>query len=108
MSVIWQQQTHGVPRRQQQADHFLARVFIIVVLSITTLAAAYLALIASNVHTTRQVWAMKQQMMQIQRDNQALRVEIAQRSSIPVLQERSVSLGYQAAESVDYIYLGGH
>jgi len=106
MSVIWQQRTHGIPRRKQQANQTLARVFVIVVLSATALAAAYLALVASNVHTARQIWAMEQQMMQVQRNNQALQVEIARQSSIPILQERSVSLGYRAAESVDYIYVG--
>ena len=107
MSVIWQQRTHGTPRRREQANRTAARLFLTVVLVITALATAYLALEASNVHISRRLWDMENAMVQMQRDNQALRVEIARLSSIPVLQERSVGLGYQPATSVDYLYVGG-
>ncbi|MBN2003232.1 MAG: hypothetical protein JXA21_07725 [Anaerolineae bacterium] len=106
MSVVWQQRTHGIQRRKQQVGYMLTRVFFVVLVVVTTLAAAYLTLVASNVRIARQIWAMEQQVVAIQRENQALQVEITHFSSIPVLQKRSVSLGYQPAKSVDYISVG--
>ncbi len=107
MSVIWQQRTHGVLRRKQQSTHLLTRLFVLAALVATVLGAAYLALVASNVHTAGQVWAMEQTLSETQRQNHALRVAIARASSIPILQERSVKLGYQPANSVDFLYVGG-
>jgi len=106
MSVVWQKKTHGVLRRQEKAQRFVAKLLLGVVITTTLLAAVYLALVASNVHTARKVWAMEHQIVQAQRDNEALKTEIARLSSIPVLQERSVALGYQPADSIDYMYLG--
>jgi len=42
-------------------------------------------------------------MAEIQRESSRLETEIARLSSIPVLQVRSVALGYQAAESIEYV-----
>ena len=106
MSVIWQQRTHGVLRRKQQSNRIFTRIFIVAAIILTVLAAVYLALVATNVRTSRQIWAMEQAMLETQRHNHALRIEIAQFSSIPVLQERTTKLGYQPAASIDYIYLG--
>ena len=106
MSVIWQQQTHGVLKRQQTGNRFIARLLLGVVLIVTILAAAYLALVASNVSTARDVWAMENEMINIQRENQAIRTEIARLSSIPVMQVRSVALNYQPASSIEYIAVG--
>lgn len=105
MSVIWQQRTHGVLRRKQQSGRMFTHVFIIAAVILTVLAAAYLALVASNVHTSRQVWALEKELLETQRQNHALRIEITRFSSIPMLQERSVKLGYQPATSVDYIHI---
>jgi len=107
MSVIWQQRTHGVLRRTQQTNRIFTRVFIVVMVILTILAAAYLAQVASNVRTSRQVWALEQELLEMQRQNHALRIEITQYSSIPVMQARSVKLGYQPAISVDYLDVGG-
>jgi len=106
MSVLWQQKTHGVMRRQGQANRMVAWVLFAAVLILTLLAAAYLGLVASNVHNARRVWAMEQELLSVQRENQALGVEVARLSAIPMLQERSVALGYQPAKAVDYIYMG--
>lgn len=106
MSVIWQQQTHGVLKRQQAGNRFIAKLLLGVVLIVTILAAAYLALVASNVSIARQVWAMENEMINIQRENHAIRTEIARLSSIPVMQVRSVGLNYQPAASVEYVYIG--
>ena len=103
MSVLWQRRTHGVQRRQAQLDRTLARIFLAVVLVVTVLAAAYLSLAASNVRLSRHVWAMEQALGEAERTNQALAVGIARWSSIPVLQERSVALGYAPAQNVEYL-----
>lgn len=103
MSVLWQQRTHGVPRRQGQLNRALALLFVAAVLLISVLGATYLSLVASNVRLSREIWHMEQALVQLERDNQAYMVEIARLSSIPVLQERSVALGYVPAETVDYI-----
>jgi hypothetical protein len=42
-------------------------------------------------------------MAEIQRESSRLETEIARLSSIPVLQARSVDLGYRAAESIEYV-----
>jgi cell division protein FtsB len=106
MSVIWQQQTHGVLKRQQTANRFIAKLLLGVVLIVTVLAATYLALVASNVSIARQVWAMENELSGIQRENHAIRTEAARLSSIPMMQVRSVDLNYQPAASVEYVYLG--
>lgn len=107
MSVTWQQKTHGVMRRRQNADRTLALVFLSVVVVVAFLAAAYLWVAASNVRLARDVWSMEQAVVASQRESELLRTEVARLSSIPILQERSVQLGYQPAEGVDYIYVGG-
>ena len=106
MSVIWQQKTHGVLRRQQKANRIFARLLLSVVLVVTMLGAAYLTLVASNVRIARRVWAMEKELIDIQRANNALETEIGRLSSIPVLQERSTALGYQPAGTIDYLYVG--
>ena len=106
MSVLWQQKTHGVLKRKEKMQRLLARLLLGVVVITTVLAGIYLTLVASNVHTARRLWAMEHEIANAMRDNQALMTEIARLSSIPVLQERSVALGYRPAESVDYLYLG--
>ena len=106
MSVIWQQKTHGVLRRQRKTNRAIARLLLGVVVIVTILSAAYLTLVASNARLARQVWAMEKEMISIQRDNQAFKTKVGQLSSIPILQERSVALGYQPASSVEYMYVG--
>ena len=88
-------------------QRLLARLLLGAVLIMTVLAGIYLTVVASNVHTARRLWAMENQIANVMRDNQALMTEIARLSSIPVLQERSVALGYRPAESIDYLYIGG-
>lgn len=107
MSVVWQRKTHGVLRRQEKAQRLIAQLLLGVVITTTVLAGIYLTVVASNVHTARRLWAMENEISNVQRTNQALITEIARLSSIPVLQERSVALGYRPAESIDYMYLGG-
>ncbi|HNT75717.1 MAG TPA: hypothetical protein PKH77_11940 [Anaerolineae bacterium] len=106
MSVIWQQRTHGIQRRKQQSAMLLARLFVVAIIIATTMAAAYLALVAANVHAASRVWTMEQTLSEMYRQNHALWIEIARASSIPVLQERSVQLGYQPAHSVDFLQIG--
>jgi cell division protein FtsL len=106
MSVLWQQKTHGVLKRKEKMQRLLARLLLGVVVITAILAGIYLTLVASNVHTAHRLWAMEHEIANAMRDNQALMTEIARLSSIPVLQERSVALGYQPAESIDYLYLG--
>lgn len=106
MSVLWQQKTHGVLKRKEKMQRLLARLLLGVVVITTMLAGVYLMMVASNVHTARRLWAMENEIANVIRDNQALMTEIARLSSISVLQERSVALGYQPAKSIDYLYLG--
>lgn len=106
MSVLWQQKTHGVLKRKEKMQRLLARLLLGVVVITTILAGIYLTVVASNVHTARRLWALEHEITNVTRDNQALITEIARLSSIPVLQERSVALGYRPAESIDFIYLG--
>jgi len=106
MSVLWQQKTHGVLKRKEKMQHLLARLLLGVVVTTTVLVGIYLTVVASNVHGARRLWAMEHEIADVTRDNQALITEIARLSSIPVLQERSVALGYQPAESIDFLYMG--
>ncbi len=106
MSVLWQQKTHGVLKRQEKMQRLLARLLLGVVITTTVLAGIYLTVVASNVHIARRLWAMENEMATVMRDNQGVMTEIARLSSIPVLQERSVTLGYQPAKSIDYLYVG--
>jgi cell division protein FtsB len=108
MSVIWQQTTHGVPRRRGKANRLLARLFIYVAIVLTILAGGYLALIATNVRLSREVWQMYEELAEIRRESEFIRTDIAKASSIPVLQKRSVELGYRPTDAgaVEYINVG--
>jgi hypothetical protein len=108
MSVIWQQTTHGVPRRRGKANRLLARLFIYAAIIVGVLAGGYLALIAANVQLSREVWQMYEELADVRRESEFIRTDIAKASSIPVLQKRSVELGYRPvdADSVDYINVG--
>jgi hypothetical protein len=107
MSVIWHKQTHGTPVRKVKSDRTLVLLFLLVIVVVTALSAAYLGLVADNVRLSRQVWGMEQTLMAMERECQKLNVDIAQFCSIPVMQQRSVELGFQPAPSVEYIYLKG-
>ena len=106
MSVIWQQTTHGVPRRRGKANRVLARLFIYVAIVLTVLSGCYLALVAANVRLSREVWELYEELANVRRHSEFIRTDIAQASSIPVLQQRSVELGYHPADSVVYINVG--
>ncbi len=106
MSVIWQQTTHGVPRRRGQANRVLAKLFISVAIVLTVLAGGYLTLIMSNVRLSRAVWQTYQDLADVRRESEFIRTDIARLSSIPVLQERSVELGYSPANEVEYMNVG--
>ena len=106
MSVIWQQTTHGVPRKRGKANRVLARLFIYVAIVLTVLAGCYLALIAANVRLSREVWYTYEELSEVRRKSEFIRTDIAKASSIPVLQKRSVELGYDPANEVEYINVG--
>ena len=107
MSVMWQRQTHGVPRRRQKVNRMVAGLFLAVTLTASLLLGAYLALVASTVHRSHEIWRLHDEMAEIRRQNNQIKSDIARLSSIPVLQERSVALGYQPADSVEYVIVGG-
>jgi hypothetical protein len=50
-----------------------------------------------------QVWKLEKDLVVQQRENQVLMVEIARLSSIPVLQERAIALGFVEANTVEYL-----
>ena len=107
MSVVWQQSTHGVPRRQERVDRVTAVGFAIGITIVSVLAFAYLALAASSARLSAEIWRTHMQLGEIQRETSRLETEIARLSSIPVLQVRSVELGYAPAAKIEYIEVEG-
>ncbi len=105
MSVLWQQRTHGVPRRKWRWERTVAIAVVALAMAVTLLTLAYLALVASNVRLSRQVWEVSEAVVMKERENEALRIEIARVGSIQRLQERSIALGFVPAEQVDFIEL---
>ncbi|MBN1920404.1 MAG: hypothetical protein JW892_04115 [Anaerolineae bacterium] len=105
MSVTWQKRTHGVQRHKETFDRALARVFLGGVIVVTLLGSLYLAFVATNTRLSGQVWQMEEGIAEWRRQNEALTVEIARLSSIPVLQQRSIALGYAPAANVHYLVL---
>jgi hypothetical protein len=69
----------------------------------TALAIGYLTLIASNVGLAREIWKMHLELAGLRRQNSEIMVEIAENGSIPILQDRSVRLGYQPAKAIDFM-----
>lgn len=106
MSVLWQQSTHGVQRRREGLSQVTTRAVVVAALIATVLTGAYLALGALNVRLSREVWSLHKELAERQRVISGLEVEIARLSSIPVLQVRSVELGYAPAETIEYIEIG--
>jgi len=78
---------------------------LVVVVIATLLASLYLAVVAHNTRLSGQVWQMERELVEWQRKNEWLTVETARLSSIPVLQQRSIALGYVPAENVQYLVL---
>ena len=107
MTVLWQERTHGVQRRQEYTNRMVAYLFLGVVIVTSVLAAAYLSLAAANVRLADEVWQMEEDLMEQQRVNQALMVEIAQYSSIPALQQRAIAAGYAPASQVHFLEVEG-
>lgn len=105
MSVIWQQRTHGVQRHGEAFNHALARLFLGVVIVVTLLGTLYLTVVAANVRFSGRVWELEEELGAQQRQNQALMVEVARLSSIPVLQQRSIALGFAPAANVHFLIL---
>lgn len=105
MSVIWQQKTHGVQKRQAHKERTLALVLFVALLTFTLLTGAYLKLVADNVRLAGEVWRMQESLAQMQRVNQALEVSITTYTRLEHLQERARLLGYRPAEQVDYMTL---
>jgi cell division protein FtsB len=103
MSVAWQQSTHGVLRRQEKVNRRLMTTFAVITVMVAGLGLLYLGLVASSAHLSSDIWHLHSEMAEIQRESSRLETEIARLSSIPVLQVRSVALGYQAAESIEYV-----
>jgi cell division protein FtsL len=106
MSVVWQQSTHGVPRREERVSRVTARVFLLAVVIATALIGAYLALSAANVRLSSQVWTLHNEMADRQREISRLQDDIADASSIAALQARSVELGFAPADAVDFVERG--
>ena len=106
MSISRQIKAHGVAVKRERVDPMMTRAFALAVVIICVVMALYLALTASSVKLSVQVWTMHNNLADIQRENSRLETEIARNSSIPVLQERSVRLGYGAADSIEYLIIG--
>jgi cell division protein FtsB len=107
MSVVWQQSTHGVPRRREQVNRVTAMAFVAAITIITILAFAYLALAASSARLSAEIWRTHMEMGEIRRECSRLETEIARLSSIPVLQTRSRKLGYVPANVIEFIEVEG-
>jgi len=105
MSVLWQQRTHGVQKRKEQENRSVALLFLAVVVAAVVLAAAYVALAGMNARLAADIWSLEQDLVVQQRENQLLMMEISRLSSIPVLQQRAVALGYVEADTVEYMEL---
>jgi cell division protein FtsB len=103
MSVIWQQRTHGMPKRHEQADRIFARTLYILVGVVSVLGAIYLALIASNISLSKQIWTLHTQLGEIRRQNSELQLEAARLGSIEALKVRSIELGYEPATTFEYM-----
>ena len=106
MSVAWHKKTHGVLTRREELNPMTVRLFALGGGIIAILMALYLALSASTIRLSVQLWSLHNDMAAIQRQNSYLETEIARHGSIPVLQVRSAELGYQAADGVEYLTTG--
>lgn len=84
-------------------DRLTAVAFVVGITVVSVLAFAYLALAASSARLSSEIWRTQMELGEIQRETSRLETEIARLSSIPVLQVRSVDLGYAPAAAIEFI-----
>lgn len=107
MSAVWRREMHGVRRRTEPLDRTAVKRLFLVIVVVAAFAAGYLTLMWNTTRLGGRIWSLNQQLIDIQRQNSLIEAEIARLSSIPVLQVRSVELGYVPAEHVEYLAVGG-
>lgn len=106
MSVVWQKGTHGVPIRHEKINPIMVRFFAIAGAVVGVFLGLYLALSASTIRLSAEVWTMHNELSAIQRENSRLETEVARNCSIPILQQRSEVMGYLPVEALEYLDMG--
>jgi len=107
MGAVWQKEMHGVRRRTEPLDRAAMARLLLLIAIVVVLAFVYMGLLWSTTRLGGELWALNERLIEIQRQNSLIEAEIARLSSIPVLQVRSVELGYMPAEQVEYLIVGG-
>ncbi len=97
--------THGIKRGRFEMDHCMVMRVGAVVVTVTLLAALYLALVSQTAARGRHIQQLQAELSRLQRDSEQLEVDIARAGSISSLRERALALGLGAAEEVVFLPL---
>jgi hypothetical protein len=103
MAQNWVQ--HALDRSAWRPERQVAWLIILGIVITLIFAGVYLSQIANYATTNRQIEALIQQRDRLERENEALRADIAQLQTVPLLLQRAEVLGFHPATASDIEYL---
>jgi cell division protein FtsB len=99
MAQNWVQ--HALDRSAWRPERQVAWLIILGIVITLIFAGVYLSQIANYATTNRQIEALIQQRDRLERENEALRADIAQLQTVPLLLQRAEVRGFHPATASD-------
>jgi len=103
MSDFMQWVAHGVKQGRLEKNPRIALYLGVLVVALTLLAAFYLLLVSQTAAKGRHIEQLQAELFRLQRENERLEIEIAEKSAVSRLVERATALGFVPAEHVEFL-----
>ncbi|TET51481.1 MAG: hypothetical protein E3J64_06750 [Anaerolineales bacterium] len=94
---------NGLRRGRFDRRPKMSRSLIALIASLVAIAAIYLTLVSSIASRGRQLEDLQEELLQLQRENEQLLVDIAEAGAIDRLINRARALGFVPAEEIDLL-----
>ncbi|MDY7076947.1 MAG: hypothetical protein SXV54_08485 [Chloroflexota bacterium] len=105
MSDFMQWVTHGIKRGRFEMSRRATIYLFALIVALTLAAAIYLMLVSQTAARGRHIQQLQAEYFRLQRENEQLEVEIASASSVAVLWERAIEMGFGTVEQVEFLSL---